>query len=85
MNGNGTGKPIDASRAPYTQYGIGIKRGNPKRCFSCGEPIKHGDSWRMDGSEADPKLGRYITIQHVPKCPDAKAQRKFQAMMKRAA
>ena len=30
---------IDATQAPYTIFGIGIKKKNPRRCIGCGEPM----------------------------------------------
>jgi hypothetical protein len=57
---------IDATRAPFTTFGVGIKRGNPRKCIKCRKPIKRGESWRKDTSAADPTLGvRYSVIQHA--------------------
>jgi hypothetical protein len=69
---------IGLTQAPYTMFGIGFKRGNPKRCLLCGQPIKHGETWTKDVSAADPKHGRYSTIQHSPHCPDPKARNAYQ-------
>jgi hypothetical protein len=66
---------IDATRAPYTQYGIGPKRGNPRLCLECGQPIKRGETWRRDASAEDPDgYGRIVTIRHSPRCPDQRAR-----------
>jgi len=56
---------IDATRAAFTSFGVGVVKGNPKKCIKCRKPIKRGESWRKDTSAVDPKLGRYSVIQHA--------------------
>lgn len=55
---------IDLSKAPYMSFGAGVTKGNPKRCLTCGQPIKKGESWRKYTSEEDPQYGRYSIIVH---------------------
>jgi len=56
---------IDATQTPYTAFGVGVVKGNPRKCIKCGERIKRGEHWRKDTSAADPKHGRYSVIQHA--------------------
>ncbi|MBM3130955.1 MAG: hypothetical protein FJ009_20295 [Chloroflexi bacterium] len=56
---------IDATRAAFTTFGVGVVKGNPKKCIKCRKPIKRGEHWRKDTSAPDPKLGRYSVIQHA--------------------
>ncbi|MBI3788748.1 MAG: recombinase family protein [Ignavibacteriales bacterium] len=61
---------IDMTKAPYSTCGVGIKKGNPKRCLECGARIKRHDTWRKDTSAEDPSgYGRYSVIRHTPTCP----------------
>ncbi len=62
---------IDASN-PYTVYGRGIVKGNPRICFKCRKPIKAADAWRLDVSAVDPQFGRYSIIHHA----ECKSKRK---------
>ncbi len=75
---------IDLSKAPYTEYGAGVKRGNPGKCVRCGKAIKPGETWRKEWSAEDPQFGRYAVIVHSPNCPDQGAFAKFQEMLKAA-
>jgi hypothetical protein len=56
---------IDASKMPYTEYGTGVVKGNPRLCISCRKPIRKGQAWRKDTSAADPEFGRYSVIAHA--------------------
>ncbi|MBM3130605.1 MAG: hypothetical protein FJ009_18495 [Chloroflexi bacterium] len=57
---------IDTTRAAFTTFGVGVVKGNPRKCIKCRKPIKRGESWRKDTSAADPPLGvRYSVIQHA--------------------
>jgi hypothetical protein len=56
---------IDATRAAYTTFGVGVVKGNPRKCIKCGKPIKDDESWRKDTSAPDLKFGRYSVIQHA--------------------
>jgi hypothetical protein len=58
-------KQIDATRAAFTAFGVGIKRGNPRKCIKCRKRIKRGESWRKDTSAPDPRFGRYSVIQRA--------------------
>ncbi len=75
---------IDLSKGPFTLYGVGVKRGNPRKCIRCGKPIKPGESWRKEISALDPVAGRYSIIVHSPECPDKGAIAKFKALLKAA-
>ncbi len=55
---------VDLSQAPYISFGVGIVKGNPKRCLHCGKPIRKGEPWRKATSAADPEYGRYSVIVH---------------------
>jgi len=55
---------IDATKAPYTQFGMGVVKGNPKKCLFCRKPILKDDTWVMDTSATDPKYGAYSVIIH---------------------
>ncbi len=55
---------IDATKAAFTQFGVGIVKGNPKKCLFCQKPIQKGDTWVMDTSASDPKYGAYSVIIH---------------------
>ncbi|MBM3130128.1 MAG: hypothetical protein FJ009_16075 [Chloroflexi bacterium] len=57
---------IDAMRAAFTAFGVGVVKGNPKKCIKCRKPIKRGEHWRKDTSAQDPTyLERYSVIQHA--------------------
>jgi len=72
---------IDLTKAPYTTFGAGVRKGNPRKCLACGQPIKGGETWRRDASAEDPGgYGRIVTIQHS-RCPDQKARNVFQKML----
>jgi hypothetical protein len=72
-------KRFDLTKAAYTVFGTGIKRGNPRRCFECGKSFKRSETWRKDASAQDPDgYGRIVTMQHSPQCPDEGAREKFQ-------
>ena len=60
---------IDATQAPYTIFGIGIRKKNPRRCIVCGEPIKPGERWQRDAGVYDPKYKRIVVVRHSPSCP----------------
>ena len=71
---------IDAKSAPYTRYGVGLQKRNPRKCIACGLGIKNGEAWVRDASAEDPDgFGRIVTIRHSPRCPNQKVLRKFQA------
>jgi hypothetical protein len=73
---------IDLTQAAYTTFGVGPKRGNPRLCLHCGQPIKKGEPWSADTTAEDPDgYGRYTVIQHAPTCPDPKMRAKFQKML----
>ena len=46
------------------ETGVGIVKGNPKRCLSCHNPIRKGERWVKQTSPADPKYGSYSIIVH---------------------
>lgn len=90
MNGKAKSKAcnvIDLTKAPYTRFGLGIKRNNPKRCLKCSQSIKHGEAWSTDTSTEDPDgFGRYTVIRHTPSCPTPQAHRGHQgAQMRKGA
>ena len=85
MKGKSASKVTDLTKAAYTIFGRGIKRGNPKKCLACGKRITRGDTWQVDWSAHEPKHGRYATIQHAPTCPDKKARRAIHKMLARFA
>jgi len=74
---------IDMTKAPYSTFGAGVKKSNPKRCLNCGKPIKRGEAWSASTSAEDPRYGRYTVIQHAPRCPDPKARDLFQRKLVR--
>lgn len=55
---------VDATRAPYMQFGVGIVKGNPKKCWFCQKPIRKDDTWVKDTSAPEPKFGAYSVIIH---------------------
>jgi len=55
---------IDATQVAYTTFGVGVVKGNPRKCIKCGERIMRGDSWRKDTSATDSKCKRYSVIRH---------------------
>jgi len=55
---------IDATQAAYTTFGVGVVKGNPRKCIKCGKRIKHGESWRKDTSATASKRSRYSVIRH---------------------
>lgn len=85
--GNPTnGKHIDATKAAYTTFGLGVVKGNPRKCLACGRPIGRGEPWRRDASAEDPgSFGRIVTIHHSPCCPDQMARNVFQKMLTKRA
>jgi hypothetical protein len=57
---------IDTTHAAFTTFGVGVVKGNPKKCIKFRKPIKRGEHWRKDTSATDPTLGvRYSVIQHA--------------------
>jgi|GEM_PF-712634 len=78
-------KGIDATSASYSRYGVGIHKGNPRKCIDCGQSIKVGEAWTRDASAADSEYGRIVIIRHSPRCPDEKKHKAFQARLNRAA
>ncbi len=74
---------IDARLVQYTRHGVGLQRGNPRKCIECGEPIKDGETWERSASAADPKCGRIVIIKHSPRCPDEGKRKEFQVMLAR--
>ena len=57
---------IDATRAAFTTFGVGVVKGNPKKCIKCRKPIRRGEHWRKDTSAADSTLRvRYSVIRHA--------------------
>lgn len=75
-------KRVSINGAPYTRYGVGVQKRNPRRCITCGRHIKRGEPWQRDASAADPDgFGRIVTIRHSPRCPNEKARRAFQARL----
>jgi len=57
---------IDATRAAFTTFGVGVVKGNPRKCIRCRKPIKRGEPWRKDTSAQDPNyLERYSVFQHA--------------------
>lgn len=59
------GKIIRASvNHPAPQHGIGVVKGNPKRCLICMREIKNGEAWTKHTSPADPQFGAYSVIVH---------------------
>ena len=76
---------IDLTQAPCITFGVGVKRGNPKLCLECGQPIQRDEAWRADTSEEDPDgYGRYTVIQHSPCCPDPNARNAFHKRLARS-
>jgi len=66
-----TRKVVDLTKSAFTSFGVGVKRGNPRRCLRCGKQIKRGETWSANTSAEDPEgYGRYTVIQHSPHCPD---------------
>ncbi len=64
---------IDLMAAPYTTYGAGVVKGNPRKCIKCCKSIRHGETWRRDASAKDPDgYGRIVVIQHSPTCPNGR-------------
>jgi len=57
-------KVIDATQAAYSTFGVGVVKGNPRKCIKCGERIKRGERWREDTSATDSKRRRYSVIRH---------------------
>ena len=77
---------IDLTRAPFIAFGTGVKKGNPKLCLGCGQPIQRDETWRADTSAKDPDgHGRYTVIQHSPRCPGPDARKAFQKRLARGA
>ena len=77
---------IDLTRAPFIAFGTGVKKGNPKLCLGCGQPIQRDETWRADTSGEDPdEYGRYTVIHHSPRCPDPDARKAFQKRLARGA
>ncbi|MBI3741036.1 MAG: hypothetical protein HY257_04690 [Chloroflexi bacterium] len=74
---------FDTKRAPYSTFGTGVKKGNPRKCTGCGQNIKDCETWELSASAADPKYGRIVTIRHSPRCPDEQARETFQQMLAR--
>lgn len=73
---------IDLKTAPYTRYGVGVQKGNPRKCIACGQGIRKGEAWSRDASAEDPDgFGRVVTIRHSPRCPDKKARKAFQTRL----
>ena len=65
---------IVLTQAPYSTFGHGVSKQNPRKCLACGQPIKRGETWQRDASAEDPDgNGRIVTIHHSPRCPDQKA------------
>ncbi len=62
---------IDATKASYTQFGVGIVKGNPKLCLRCRKPIEKDDDWTKHVSAEDPDYGRYSVIVHS-RCEELK-------------
>ena len=58
-------KAIHATRAAYTTFGVGVVKGNPRKCIKCGRTIKRGEAWRKDTSASNAKFGRYSVLQHA--------------------
>jgi len=61
----GSGKFIDLTRYPFTQYGKGIVKGNPRRCLICRKPIRRIDAWVKHTSAADSRQGAISVILHA--------------------
>ncbi len=77
---------VDLTKAPYTMYGVGVVKDNPRKCLACGQPIKRGETWRRDASAEDPDgYGRIVTIHHSPRCPDQNERNVFQKMLAKGA
>jgi len=72
---------VDATQSPYTTYGVGVRKNNPRRCCACGEPIKRGELWQRDAGAPDPEHGRIVVVRHSPHCPEQ--QRRNASRMKR--
>jgi hypothetical protein len=49
---------------PAPQSGVGIVKGNPKRCLICEKEIKNRKRWMKYTSPSDPDLGAYSIIVH---------------------
>lgn len=52
------------SAAPTMQFGVGIVKGNPRRCLICRQRIRRGEAWVKHTSPTDPELGAYSIIIH---------------------
>jgi len=50
-------KIIDATTFAYTQYGVGVVRGNPKRCLHCRRAIRKGEAWTKQTAAPDSQFG----------------------------
>ncbi len=44
--------------------GVGIVKGNPKRCLICQQEIRDGDRWLKYTSPSEPDLPAYSIIVH---------------------
>jgi hypothetical protein len=59
---------MDLNRYTYTQYGVGIVKGNPKRCLRCGKRIRHGKAWTKDTSPVDTTHDAISVMIHADGC-----------------
>jgi hypothetical protein len=56
---------IDATQMVVTEFGGGIKRGNPKRCLKCHRLVRRGQPWIRHTSAYEPGFGQYSVIEHA--------------------
>ncbi len=61
----------DLTMKETVQFGIGVVKGNPKRCLFCLEPIRKEEAWTKHTSPPDPQFGAYSIIVH-DRCQSAK-------------
>jgi hypothetical protein len=62
---NATVKQRNAtSNGAYKTSGMGVVKGNPKKCLRCKRRIRRGEAWTKHTSPADPQYGRYSIIVH---------------------
>jgi len=76
---------IDLTKSPYSVYGVGPVKGNPRRCLECGQTIKRGQTWEKSASAVDPRFGRFVVIRHSGRCPDEKKRAMFRKKLARKA